>query len=104
MNKNKPVIGLLGIAMKAGKVVSGEEGTLKSIKGGKVYLTLIAGDSSENTKKKFADKCNYRGVPYRTVMTKGQLGDAIGKETRAVVGILDPNLAKRMIELIDPSH
>lgn len=104
MSRNNPVSGLLGIAMKAGKVVSGEEGTLKSIQGGKVRLTLIALDSSENTKKKFADKCQYRGVPYRTVMTKSELGNAIGKETRAVIGILDPNLAKRMIELIDRSH
>ena len=55
--KNNKALSLIGLATKAGKTVSGEFSTEKSIKTGKGYLAIVAGDSSDNTKKKFRNMC-----------------------------------------------
>ena len=44
---------MLGIATKAGKTVTGEFSTEKAVKEGSAYLVVVAGDASNNTKKKF---------------------------------------------------
>ena len=50
--KNNRVLSLIGLATKAGKTVSGEFSTEKSVKTGKGLLVIVAEDASENTKKK----------------------------------------------------
>ena len=54
MKQNK-LLSLIGIAMKAGKLVSGEFSTETAIKSGKAYLVIITGDASKNTVKKFTN-------------------------------------------------
>lgn len=46
---------LLSLAMKAGKLVSGEFLTEKAVKTGKATLVIAAEDASDNTKKMFTD-------------------------------------------------
>ena len=50
----RKVLGSLGLAMKAGDVVSGEFMTEKAIREGIARLVIVAKDASGNTKKKFA--------------------------------------------------
>ena len=61
--KNSKVLSLIGLATKAGKTVSGEFSTEKSVKTGKGFLALVADDASENTKKKFRNMCSFYEVP-----------------------------------------
>ena len=63
MNRNK-VLGLLGLAEKAGKVRSGEFSTEKAVKSGKAGLVIVSEESSDNTKKMFRNMCTYYKVPY----------------------------------------
>ena len=53
--KQDRIYSMLGLAMKAGKVVSGEFAVDKSIKDGSAWLVIIASDASDNTTKKFSD-------------------------------------------------
>lgn len=53
--KNSKVLSLIGLATKAGKTVSGEFSTEKSVKTGKGFLALVADDASENTKKEISE-------------------------------------------------
>ena len=55
----RKVLGSLGLAMKAGDVVSGEFMTEKAIREGIAKLVIVAEDASGNTKKKFADSCHF---------------------------------------------
>ena len=55
----RKVLGSLGLAMKAGDVVSGEFMTEKAIREGIERLVLVAKDASGNTKKKCADSCHF---------------------------------------------
>lgn len=80
--------------MKAGKVVSGEFSVETAIKDGQVFLCIVAGDASDNTKKKFKNMCTYRNIDLIEFGDKTLLGAAIGKEFRATIGIVDEGFAK----------
>ena len=94
--KNNKVLSLIGLATKAGKTVSGEFSTEKSVKTGKGFLALVADDASENTKKKFRNMCDYYKVPIYFYEDKDTLGHAMGKEFRASLAILDEGFAKEI--------
>ncbi|MGY3766352.1 YlxQ-related RNA-binding protein [Vagococcus vulneris] len=99
MENNQNVLNMLGLAMRAGKLVSGEEITLKALKSKKLSLVLIAGDVSENTNKKIHDKCQYYETPVFTFMTKADISHAIGR-SRSIIGVTDRGFAQKMRELM----
>lgn len=96
--KNK-ILSLLGIILRSGNLVSGDDTTLCDLKKGKIKLIIIANDASENTKKAFKDKSEYRNVPYIIEFTKEELGKSIGKSSRAVIGIKNDQFATKIKEI-----
>lgn len=92
MKPNK-VISMIGLAMRAGKTVSGEFMTEKVIKGSQAYLAIVAADASDNTKKMFRNMCTYYKVPLYIYGTKEELGRGMGKESRASLAVIDENFA-----------
>ncbi|WP_380705709.1 YlxQ family RNA-binding protein [Salinithrix halophila] len=95
---------LLGLATRAGKLVSGEEQVLKVIRSGKAHLVLLTEDASPNAKKKIADKCSTYQVPLSIVGSRQMLGRAVGKVERVVIAVTDPGFSKSMrnrIQVID---
>ncbi|MBO8435147.1 MAG: ribosomal L7Ae/L30e/S12e/Gadd45 family protein [Tyzzerella sp.] len=96
MNK---LLNLLGLCMRAGKVVSGEQGVEIAVKGKKAFLVIISSDASKNTMKKFKNSCEYYNVPYIVISDKYTLGSAIGKDNRAVIGITEEGFALKLKEL-----
>lgn len=92
MNQNK-TLSLIGLAMKAGKITSGEFSTEKAVKDGQAALVIVAEDASGNTKKKFQNMCTYYHVPIYFYGSKNALGAAIGKEFRASLAVTDHGLA-----------
>ena len=86
--------GMISIAMKAGKVASGEFATEKAVKTRKAALVIVSAAASENTKKMFRNMCDYYKVPLYFFGEKEELGHAIGKEFRASLAVLDAGLAK----------
>ena len=97
MNQNK-ILSLIGLATKAGRTVSGEFSTEKEVKTGRAALVIVAGDASENTKKKFRDMCEFYEVPIYFYKDKDTLGHAMGKEFRASLAILDEGFAKEIMK------
>ena len=95
--KNNRVLSLIGLATKAGKTVSGEFSTEKSVKTGKGLLVIVAEDASENTKKKFRNMCSFYEVP-TFFLDKESLGRAMGKEYRACLAVQDENFAKAIMK------
>lgn len=97
-------ISLVGLAAKAGKVVSGEFATEKAVKSQKASLVLTAEDASENTKKKFRDMCTYYQVPLYVIGSKEELGKAIGKEYRASLALTDENFSRAVVKKIEKTR
>ncbi|HUC90929.1 MAG TPA: ribosomal L7Ae/L30e/S12e/Gadd45 family protein [Paenibacillus sp.] len=93
MTAKHKALSALGMAMRAGKLATGDETVLKAVKQGKAALVLVAGDASDNTKKKYRDKCATYGVPLLEVFDRFTLGAAIGKEERVIVGVADSGFA-----------
>jgi ribosomal protein L7Ae-like RNA K-turn-binding protein len=100
MNTNQ-WMSLLGLANRARKIISGEELSVKEIRSGKAKLILLSADASANTTKKVTDKCKSYEVPYKLVEDRHLLGQAIGKEARVVVAVLDDGFAKKLMTLLD---
>ncbi|WP_100403998.1 YlxQ family RNA-binding protein [Bacillus sp. FJAT-42315] len=94
-------VGLLGLANRARKIISGEELTVKEIQRGQAKLILLSMDASPNTKKKIQDKASFYRVPVRWVDDRYVLGQAIGKEARVVLAVLDSGFAKKLSSLLD---
>ena len=88
------VLSMLGIAAKAGNVVSGEFSTEKAVKTGHAYLVIVSSEASDNTKKHFKDMTDFYEVPCYFYGDKERLGRCIGKEFRASLAITDENLAR----------
>ena len=95
------VLSMLGLAAKAGKVVSGEFSVEKAVKSNKACLVIVSGDASDNTKKMFTNMCTFYKVPIYFYADKETLGNAIGKMTRASVGLLDKGFADAIVKKIE---
>ena len=101
MKNEEKIISLLGLAQKAGKIVSGELAAEKAIKSGKAKFVIIATDCSETTKKNYRDMTAYYNVQIHEMFEKEQLGQCIGKEYRAALIINDLGFTKAIKELLD---
>ncbi|WP_274651504.1 L7Ae/L30e/S12e/Gadd45 family ribosomal protein [Paenibacillus humicola] len=91
--KKHKALSLLGMAMRAGKVVTGDDTVLKALRQGKARLVLVAGDASDNTKKKYRDKCATYGTRLLEAFDRTALGEAIGKPDRVIVAVADAGFA-----------
>lgn len=93
---NDRVISMLGLAAKAGKLVSGEFAVEKAVKGGHACLVVVASDASDNTKKMFSDMCRYYKTSIVFYSDRETLGHGIGKMMRAAVAVTDAGFAKAL--------
>jgi len=94
------MLNMLGLARRAGQVVSGEFSTEKAVKTGKARLVIVASDASDNTKKMFRDMCSWYRVPIAVGADKERLGHAIGQQMRASLAVTDDNFARTMKQMI----
>lgn len=92
-NINK-IYGMLGLAKRAGKVISGESGCKDSVRFGSSHLIIIAGDTGDNTKKNITDSCKYYNVPYYIIGTMHENGRAVGNSFNAILSVTDEGFAK----------
>lgn len=93
------IYSMLGLAQKAGKLVSGDEGCEITIKSKKCYLVIVAKDATERTKKKFKNICNFRKIKIIEFGEKERIGKHIGKGIRSIIALIDINFANK-IELL----
>lgn len=98
---NRKILGLLGLARRAGKVAFGTEMVTGLIEKKKVKLLIIATDASERTKKNFRQLAEEKQIPIREIETIEEISRAIGQTNKAVLGITDTNFSKEMIKSID---
>ena len=94
---NKSALNFLGLALRAGAVIAGEQIVVQAVQKQSVHLVILAEDTGVNTFKKVTDKCKTYNI---VCVQKGQsdeLGHALGKSFRKVIGITDVNMAKALL-------
>lgn len=84
------IMGLIGLAQKAGRLVSGAELCEKAVRTGAAKLLLLDEDTKENTTAKIARACAAAGTPLYRVP---KLGRAIGKGGRMTCAVMDQGFA-----------
>ena len=101
MEKRNKLYSLLGLAMKARKLVSGEFQTEEAVKKKTARLVILAEDASDNTKKLFHDKCTFHQIPIFECGKKEDLGRAIGKDLRSSLAVCDEGFATAVMRQLE---
>jgi ribosomal protein L7Ae-like RNA K-turn-binding protein len=93
------VVGYLGIAARARKIVFGAK-LMEEVRKKRVSLVLVASDASDRTKKQFQDKCTSYQIPCLIWGSIDQISITTGMHMRVAVGINDKGLAKNILECL----
>lgn len=101
MNVEQKIIQLLGLATRAGKVVTGEELVVREVQAKRARLVIISEDASANTMKKITDKCSFFNVEKHVFGDRVLLGHAVGKESRVVLAITDAGFSSKFSEYLN---
>lgn len=92
--ENDKALRLLGLANRAGKVITGIELCEKTLKSKKAKLVVVTKETAENTVDIFKNK----GVPVICVESKEMLGKFTGKDIRSVAVVTDKNFADAIVK------
>ena len=98
---DRRISSLLSLSAKAGMLFTGEETAEKLLQREEAQLVIITSDASDNTKKKFVNKCFFYKKPIRIFGEKDVMSKCVGKSGRAVYVITDSGFALRLQTLID---
>ena len=92
---------LVGLGIRSRGAVVGVERVREGIKKDKVAFAIVAADASRNSLDKIVPLLNARRVRFIEVPSATELGGVAGRESAAVVGIVDRQLAKGIRELVE---
>lgn len=87
------IMAYIGLAVKAGKAVSGSSKAEAAIKAQKARMVIVSGDAGKNTLKHFSDMAAFRSIPCIVLEGDVKLGAAIGSENKKTVCITDAGFA-----------
>lgn len=95
------VLGLLGLGVRGRRAVVGVELVREAAKRGKLELAVIAPDASRHSLAKVTPLLQAKRVRIIEGPTATQLGAAVGRESTAAVGVLDRDLARGILAIVD---
>ena len=94
------VLNLLGLAQRAGRLISGEELVVDAIRKGQVKLVFLAEDAAPNLGKNITDKSKTYQVEVVTAFSTLELSIAVGK-SRKVLAVTDAGFTKKMRSIME---
>lgn len=100
MNKAK-LLGALGLARRAGKLLLGEDQVLDALKKDAVAFVLLAGDAGPNTTKRTTDKTSFHRIPLLTALSGAEMATATGRKVLKVAGVTDRGFAGLIQKALD---
>jgi ribosomal protein L7Ae-like RNA K-turn-binding protein len=90
----RKLLGLVGLGVRGRGAIVGVQQVREAAKRGKLFLAIAAPDASSNSLEKVLPLLHARGITVLEGPSAAELGAAVGRETPAVVGIVDRGLAK----------
>lgn len=92
------VLSLLGLALRGGRLVAGEEPVEGAARAKDARVLLLAADAADNTRRRCehfaqAGNCLWLRLPF----TKAELGRAVGRTSVAIVAVTDIGLANAVV-------
>lgn len=98
LTKQTKILQLLGLARRAGALVTGEELVLKAIRNQKAKIVFVASDTGKSTFKKITDKARYYEVEVIVDFDRQALSDATGMP-RSIYAINNAGFVKKIKEI-----
>ena len=94
--------GMLGFAMRAGKIDTGTDVVISLLPKGAVKLVIISSDASEATRKRIHNKCNFYGVEFiDSEFSSELLSSRIGKMSATVcIAIKDDGFKAEILKTL----
>ena len=86
--------GAIGLAMKAGAVVSGDFAAEKTLNAGKARLMLLDSTCSDATRDRYERLCMRRKVP---VLYVAELGERIGRPGRKIAAVTNESFQSMIL-------
>jgi ribosomal protein L7Ae-like RNA K-turn-binding protein len=100
--QQRRLLGLIGLGVRGRGAVIGVQQVREAARKGKLQLAIAAMDASSNSLDKVFPLLSARGIAVLAGPTAAELGAAAGRETTAVIGIVDKGLAKGIRALSPP--
>ncbi len=96
---NDKILGLLGLARRAGRLQIGFEASAEAVEKGKSKLLILASDTAQRTEKELRFLSRDKEIDIiRIENTKAELSKAVGTSVGALA-VCDENFAERVKEL-----
>ena len=98
---NEKFFRMLGLAARMRAIAFGEGAAKDSIKSAKAQLVVVAGDASDNTKKKFRNSCEFYSVCMIEHSDKFTLGRYTGREFAVVLAVMNKGIAEELKKCLE---
>ena len=95
---NDKILGMIGLAVRAGKVAFGVFMTEKALDEGRACLVVASEDIGASNKRKIEGKCKNCGVGLIFYSDKASLSRAVGKKDVPVLSICDEGFAASILK------
>jgi ribosomal protein L7Ae-like RNA K-turn-binding protein len=95
------VLRLVGLGVRSRGAIVGVEQVREAVKKEKLALAVIAVDASQHSLSKVVPLLEARRVPLVRLPSALELGEAVGREQTAAVGIVDRQLARGIRAVMD---
>lgn len=89
--------GLLGLAMRAGQVATGQERCIGAVRNNSAKIVLMDEQTAANGQKKITDACKNYGVSF-ALLPINSVGQAVGKPNRTVAAVTYGPLADKILK------
>lgn len=103
MTNDDKILNLLGLAKRAGQIVTGEGLTIAAIRHHQLHFVFLATDAGGAVTKKIHNQCEYYQLALNDTFSKASLSGAIG-QARTVIGIKDAGFARQFEKLNQANH
>jgi ribosomal protein L7Ae-like RNA K-turn-binding protein len=98
---SRKLLRLLGVGLNGRLVVVGVERVRDAAQRGKLKLAVIAPDASHNSLDKVVPMLRAKHIRLIEGPAARELGAAVGRESTAAVGVVDPQLARGIRALVE---
>ena len=101
VDRQRKLLRLIGLGVRGRGVVVGVEQVRDAARRGKLSLAVVAPDASPHSLQKVVPLLRARRIRYVEGPPAAVLGAAVGRESTAAVGVVDPQLARGIRAVTD---
>jgi ribosomal protein L7Ae-like RNA K-turn-binding protein len=100
-SRRAEALALLGMAQRAGAVVKGVDGTRRCLRTGRAHLVVLAEDGALVQRRKVIPLAESRGVPWRDLGLRGELGAALGASQLTAATVTRRRFSDELLERLE---